>query len=205
MTAKKIYIVRHGETDFNRMSIVQGSGVDTDLNENGKQQAELFFRRYGSIPFGHVFTSALKRSQQSVKGFIDKGLPHTALAALNEICWGDFEGKYQTEEEKKVYWDMIAKWSQGELDLKINNGESPREMAERQKPAIAAILSCPANDILVCMHGRAMKSLLCQMLDVPLTRMEEFQHVNMCLYLLEWVDEGLKLVKANNTEHLLQP
>ena len=32
---KKIYIIRHGETDFNRMNIVQGNGVDTDLNETG--------------------------------------------------------------------------------------------------------------------------------------------------------------------------
>ena len=36
---KKIYIVRHGQTEFNKQSIVQGSGVDTELNEKGKWQA----------------------------------------------------------------------------------------------------------------------------------------------------------------------
>ncbi|HYG15236.1 MAG TPA: histidine phosphatase family protein, partial [Bacteroidia bacterium] len=40
---KTIYLVRHGETEFNRMGIVQGSGVDSELNETGRKQADLFF------------------------------------------------------------------------------------------------------------------------------------------------------------------
>ena len=42
-TKKTIYLIRHGETDFNRQGIVQGSGVDSDLNELGLAQAEAFF------------------------------------------------------------------------------------------------------------------------------------------------------------------
>lgn len=43
---KYIYILRHGETDYNRRGIVQGSGVDAELNEYGRLQAEAFFRYY---------------------------------------------------------------------------------------------------------------------------------------------------------------
>ncbi|MCY7358013.1 MAG: histidine phosphatase family protein, partial [Rudanella sp.] len=35
MEHKRIYIIRHGETDYNRRGVVQGSGVDADLNEMG--------------------------------------------------------------------------------------------------------------------------------------------------------------------------
>jgi broad specificity phosphatase PhoE len=204
MTSRKknIYIIRHGETDFNKMNIVQGSGVDTDLNEKGRAQAASFFKMYGDFPFGHVYTSALKRSQQSVHGFIEKGLPHTSLPGLNEICWGDFEGKQQTEEQRKIYWEIIQRWNKGDLDARIPNGESPIEMMERQKPALDVILASEAEHVLVCMHGRAMKSLICLMLNIPLSRMEEFQHVNLCLYQIEANGTANTLVRQNDISHL---
>lgn len=39
---KDIYLIRHGETDYNRMRVVQGSGIDADLNELGNKQARAF-------------------------------------------------------------------------------------------------------------------------------------------------------------------
>jgi broad specificity phosphatase PhoE len=85
LTSKKIYLIRHGQTDYNLQNIVQGSGVDTDLNDRGRQQAQAFFERYKEVPFQKVYTSALKRTHQSVKGFLELGLPHMQLAGLNEI------------------------------------------------------------------------------------------------------------------------
>lgn len=202
MTKKQILIVRHGETDFNRRNIVQGSGVDTELNELGLQQALLFYKKYASHPFGAVYTSALKRSQQSVKGFIDKGLRHISLPNLNEISWGDFEGKLQTEEQKRIYWDTVNLWKSGNLEARIPNGETPLEMQERQKKAAELILNDDAQHILVCMHGRAMKSFLCLLLNRPLTQMEDFQHTNLCLYHLEYDGLMCRLVKENDTTHL---
>jgi broad specificity phosphatase PhoE len=90
---KKIFIIRHGEPEYNRLNIVQGSGVDTDLNENGRRQAAQFFASFATHPFDALYTSALRRSQQSVEGFIKNGLPHTILPELNEISWGEFEAK----------------------------------------------------------------------------------------------------------------
>jgi len=43
---KTIYIIRHGETDLNRLGIVQGRGMDTSLNEKGLEQAEAFYQAY---------------------------------------------------------------------------------------------------------------------------------------------------------------
>lgn len=201
MSIKHIYIIRHGETDFNKQNIVQGSGVDTDLNETGRQQAKQFFEAYKDVPFGVVYTSALKRSQQSVADFLKKGIRHIAMPELNEISWGDFEGKTQTPEQKTLYWEMIQKWNAGELNAKIPSGESPLEMQERQKRVLRSILEHPAQHILVCMHGRAMKSFLCLLLNVPLTQMEEFPHVNVCLYQLEYKEGLFSLIKHNDTAH----
>jgi probable phosphoglycerate mutase len=46
MGNKLIYIIRHGETDFNKLGIVQGSGIDSDLNPRGVQQAANFYAFY---------------------------------------------------------------------------------------------------------------------------------------------------------------
>ncbi len=203
MTIKNFYIIRHGETEYNRLNIVQGSGVDMELNETGKQQAARFFDAYKDHPFEAVYTSALKRSQQSVAGFIEKGIKHEALAGLNEISWGDFEGKQQTPEQKEAYWNLIHRWNAGDYEAKINNGENPVEMQKRQQPVLHHILSnTHEKEVLICMHGRAMKSLLCLMLNKPLASMENFTHTNLCLYKLAY-QNGLFILKdANNTRHL---
>jgi probable phosphoglycerate mutase len=200
---KKLFIIRHGETDFNRLNIVQGSGVDTDLNETGRLQARKFFEAYQSHPFDALYTSALKRSQQSVDEFIQKGLPHTILPELNEISWGDFEGREQSHAQKEIYWDMITRWSNGDVHAKIPNGESPFELAQRQQRAIHHIFGQPnEKEVLICMHGRAMKSFLCLLLNEPLSKMEQFQHTNLCLYTLGHNGNSNILLTANDISHL---
>jgi probable phosphoglycerate mutase len=203
MVKKQLFIVRHGETDFNRLNIVQGSGVDKELNELGHYQAKRFYEHYKHIPFQHVFTSSLVRTHQSVANFIDSGIRHTIIPELNEISWGDFEGKLQTPEQKAIYWDTVNLWNKGDLHAKITNGESPIEMQERQKIALSHIINAEEELLLICMHGRAMKSFLCLMLNEPLTKMEQFQHTNLCLYHLEYDGEKFELLKANDTTHLL--
>jgi bisphosphoglycerate-dependent phosphoglycerate mutase len=82
---KSIYLIRHGETDLNRKGVVQGSGVDSMLNEWGEAQAAAFFNAYQHVPFDKIYTSALQRTQQSVRGFINQGIPYESYAGLYEI------------------------------------------------------------------------------------------------------------------------
>lgn len=195
---KNLYIIRHGETDFNKQNIVQGSGVDMPLNATGQKQAQQFYQAYQNHPFQVVYTSALIRSQQSVAQFIDKGIKHIAMPELNEISWGDFEGKLQTPEQRDTYWKLINDWNSGVLDAKIENGESPIEMQLRQQGALDRILKSNETEILICMHGRAMKSFLCLLLNEPLTQMEKFQHSNLCLYYLVY-EKGAFILKISNS------
>jgi len=202
MVTKQLFIVRHGETDFNRQNIVQGSGVDKELNALGRLQAQKFYEYYHKIPFQHIFTSSLIRTHQSVEAFINNGIKHSILPELNEISWGDFEGKLQTPEQKAIYWETVQMWNKGYLQAKITNGESPLEMQERQKIALNQIINSEEEVLLICMHGRAMKSFLCLMLGESLTKMEQFQHTNLCLYHLQYDGAKFELLKANDITHL---
>lgn len=203
MISKKVYLVRHGQTDFNLRNIVQGSGVDTDLNDLGRDQAAMFYNTYKSIPFDKVYTSALKRSHQSVQHFIDLGIPHDALAGLNEISWGTKEGHPVTPEEDAYYHYMLEQWRQGNTHLKIEGGESPEDVVRRMKPAVDYIMARPEEKtVLICMHGRAIRILLCHLLHYPLKAMDMFEHQNLGLYLLNFTGSMFTIEKYNDTAHM---
>jgi broad specificity phosphatase PhoE len=203
LSSKKIYIIRHGQTDFNLKGIVQGSGVDSSLNATGRAQAEAFFEMYGEVPFDKVYTSSLKRTVQTVAQFIDKGIPHETLSGLNEISWGTNEGQKITPDEDAYYHWMLLQWQSGNTALRIQGGESPDEVAARQQPVIEKILADNGDKtILVCMHGRALRILMCQLLHYPMKSMDMFEHSNLCLYLLEYTGVMIRTIKCNDTAHL---
>jgi broad specificity phosphatase PhoE len=203
LISKKVYLIRHGQTDFNLKNIVQGSGVDTDLNELGRRQAAAFFEMYQHVPFDKIYTSALKRSQQSVKQFIDLGIPHDALVGLNEISWGTKEGHRVTPEEDAYYHYMLEQWRLGNTTLRIEGGESPEDVVKRMKPAVDYMMQHDDEQtILICMHGRAIRILLCHLFNYPLQSMDMFEHQNLCLYLLDYNGSVFSLEKYNDTTHL---
>ncbi|MFD2998907.1 histidine phosphatase family protein [Pontibacter toksunensis] len=205
MSIKKVYLIRHGQTDYNLQSIVQGSGVNSSLNETGWNQAKLFYQKYKDIPFDKVYTSTLQRSIQSVQGFLDLGLPHEQHAGLNEIHWGTREGSRMTPEEDKYYYDILQTWRNGNCDVCIEGGESPELVAARQKPVIDLILSRPEEEtILICMHGRAMRVFLCNLLHYPLRCMDQFEHLNLCLYQLDYTGSMFTVKKYCDVSHLVE-
>jgi len=203
LSSKKIYIIRHGQTDFNLQGIVQGSGVDSSLNETGRAQAQAFFEMYGEVSFDKVYTSSLKRTAQTVARFIEKGISHEELSGLNEISWGTNEGQKITPEEDAYYHWMLQQWQSGNTALRIQGGESPDEVASRQQPVINKILANNVDKtVLICMHGRALRILMCQLLKYPLKSMDMFEHSNLCLYLLELTGSHFSVMKYNDTAHL---
>jgi broad specificity phosphatase PhoE len=203
LTSKKIYIIRHGQTDFNLQGIVQGSGVDSSLNDRGRTQADAFYQMYKDIPFDKIYTSSLRRTRESIENFLSKNIPHESLPGLNEISWGTKEGQRITPEEDTYYHWMLSQWQHGNTHERIEGGESPEDVTKRQKIAINHILSQKNEDtILICMHGRAMRILLCRLLNYPLRSMDMFEHENLCLYLLENTGSLFSVRKYNDTTHL---
>ncbi len=206
LTQKTIYLIRHGETDYNRRGVVQGSGVDSDLNDMGRAQAQAFFQAYQQVPFRKIYISGLKRTHQTAEPFIELGLPYEKLTGLNEISWGVMEGKAPGNLDNEYYRSLIEAWESGNTAQTTDGGESPEQVVARQKKAIDVILSHPEEDIiLVTMHGRAMRILLCWLTNQPLSRMDYFEHSNLCLYKLQYdYDSTVFTIElANDTAHLL--
>jgi broad specificity phosphatase PhoE len=202
LNTKKIYIVRHGQTDYNLKGIVQGSGVDSSLNDFGRAQTLAFYNAYKHIVFDKVYTSVLKRTIESVEHFVRDGIPNERLAGLNEISWGRKEGQPITPEEDAYYNYVLAQWQQGETNLRIEGGESPEDVVKRMQPAVDHILKQDERTVLICMHGRAIRILLCILLNYPLRSMDMFEHENACLYLLNYTGTMFSVELYNDTAHL---
>ncbi len=199
----ELYIIRHGETDFNRRGIVQGRGVNSDLNDQGISQAKSFYKAYHHIEFDKVITSTLKRTHQTVKAFIDKGIPWEQYPGLDELDWGVNEGREATKEMKDEFYQLTKNWMDGHLHLKFEGGESPIEVNIRQKEVLEKIIANNKDlqKVLICMHGRALRLLLCELLNIPLNNMDNFPHSNVSLYRLKYTDGIFEMLDFNNTDH----
>ena len=203
MSNKTIYIIRHGQTDFNLRGIVQGGGVDTSLNETGRQQGNAFFKNYGHLPFEAVLTSTQKRTHETVKPFIDNQLPWEQFPQIIEMGWGDHEGKESTTESRKEYRMVANEWNNGNYNIGLSNGETAQELGMRIEKFVTHVQQRPEKLLLICSHGRTMRALMCIMKKLPLSRMDDFSHSNTGLWIAEQKENQFNFLKENDTSHLL--
>ena len=195
MEAKKIYLIRHGQTGHNHRGIIQGRYVNSKLSKKGYRQAMAFFDAYKEVPFQKVYTSTLQRTKQTIQKFLDLGLAHAELPGLDEICWGESEGLFANGQNNKKYRDIINTWKSGNLHARLEGGENPLDVQKRQEEALNFIASQEEDLVLVCMHGRALKILLAWITGLHMKEMDLFDHDNLSLYILvfendKWIIEA---------------
>ena len=95
MTVKKWYLIRHGETDFNKKRFFYGK-ADVSINETGKEQAALLHQLMKGRNISRVYTSQLKRTQETAAIIFPDHTP-MAYKALNERDFGLWEGRTANE------------------------------------------------------------------------------------------------------------
>ncbi len=114
--------------------------------------------------------------------------------------------KNRIPETSSYYRDLVLAWKAGDFDSAAEGGESPIQVRERQIPVIETILSRPhERNILIAMHGRAMRVLLTTLFKESLIHMDDYEHSNLCLYRINYsYDTGLfEMEVTNDTTHLL--
>lgn len=202
MRNKTIYIVRHGETEYNRLGIVQGSGIDKELNEYGQLQALALYEYYKAVPFDVVITSRLQRTHQTMRSFIEQGIPWEQFKEINEMNWGHYEGKPSSPAMHADYLVVKEQWNKGIYDARLPGAESAAELGERLNRFIEHLWNRKEKHILVCSHGRAMCGLVSLMNGEPLSEMNKYKHSNTGLWRLHYDGEKAVIDLENDTRHL---
>ena len=129
-TAVRIYLIRHGETNWNLKGKIQGGGYDVPLNENGKEQALKAAKALEGISFDAVASSSLSRAKETADIVYDYYNKHNnnnnssskkplriVDPGFNEMRFGKFEGfSGRTKENEGT--DNKASTSEEELFVK---------------------------------------------------------------------------------------
>jgi len=149
----KLIIIRHGETEENKLGIIQGH-IHGTLSGLGKEQARKLAERFKDEKIDIIFSSDLSRAKdtaEEIAKFHPK-IPFELRKELRERNWGKFEGKrkddieYWKEIESKETWsdDLIEKYG----------GETPQETKERIiKFKDELLKSFRGKIILIVTHG----------------------------------------------------
>ena len=199
---KTVYFVRHGETEYNRKHIIQGRGVDSDLNKKGQAQAQLLHKAYGAIDFDLVVYSSLKRTKQTLAHFLLADRLVWSSEDIDEIGWGDHEGKRATKKMKRAFDQMLTQWKSQEFDARLSGGESLLELKERVTRFLEELANRPERNIIVCSHGRTLMCMMCLVGGDSLTQMYKYSQSNTAVNIAHYDQDSWSLEKIGDTAHL---
>ena len=201
-----LYLVRHGETEYNRKRIMQGRGINSDLNATGRTQAKALARRFAEIPLDAIYTSALKRADQTAQVIAEAhpDVPYHRLSDLEEMAWGIYEGMPIEPHVSEMFAEMYARWDRGEYDYAVEKGESILDVQRRALRAVETIRAAwPTGTVLILTHGRFLRVLLASLLnEYGLARMQELHHANTAVNRLIWTGDRFEADLLNSTDHL---
>lgn len=201
MNNRKVILARHGETELNRLGIVQGSGVDPALNEFGEQQSDALFQAL-EHKVDLVGSSGMLRAKQTAEPFVATGIPYFEDDRFREICWGEHEGKIAEPWMRADYQALMEAWDSGNLDASHRGGESALELASRLSAAWQSLIERHFSSALVITHGRALRCLVCLLEGKPLSYMNTFEHANGGYYIVEEEMGAWHISDYNRRDHL---
>jgi alpha-ribazole phosphatase len=200
---KKIYLVRHGETDWNRQMRFQGQR-DIPLNENGKNQARLLSEYLSTKNFTAIFASPLSRAWETAKIIAGKhSLTPEAVEGLQEMHFGNWEGKIYKEMNETDRL-VMEQWFSDPVSNHIPGGESLKQFQKRIQHHYDLLLdNHPAGNLVVITHGGAIKIIVAGILEIPLSKISRLRLLTASLTVIlydSWNNPYLELF--NGTGHL---
>ncbi len=202
-----LYLVRHGETDYNRQGIVQGRGIDVPLNELGRRQAIALAERAEEFDLDVVYGSTLIRAKQTAQTVARKNQdkPLIFLNDLEEMSWGNYEGLHVTDDLRVEFDRLRDEWRSGNYDFAIGKGESALDVQTRALRGLGYILERhEGKRVMVVAHGRFLRILIASILkEFGLNRMEEIKHANTGINYITHSASGYAMKFLNNTDHLV--
>lgn len=206
MTITTLYLIRHGETDWNLSGRWQGH-VDVPLNAIGKEQARLLARRLKTerVRFDVLYSSDLARAYQTAWVISEAiGLPVELLPSLREIDLGTWGGLTlaQIKERFPVEYALLE---QGQ-DVPRGGGETLSALRRRVVEVVEAIMAQHLGETLMFVtHGGPVRMLLAHASGEPDVNKIPFHHIgNTSISIIEHRPSGWNVRVVNDMSHLAE-
>lgn len=205
----KVYLIRHGKTQWNLESRYQGANGDSPLLKDSYREIKLLASSLQRIPFEHAYTSPLKRARvtaQALLNHLNPEIPLTIDSRLKEFNLGKMEGMH--------FEDVAAKWPEvlknfrhhpDKYDESLVKGESFLEVIARFRAAIEEYCrQYPNGNILVISHGAALNAAINALIGTPLAHLKDRGGLSNTSTTILTTNDGrhFELEKWNDTSYL---
>lgn len=202
----RIFLVRHGETEWNRIRRFQGRS-DLPLNQTGNDQARALALALKDKSFTAIYSSPLIRAMETAR-HIRAFHPLTPMfeeEGLIEMDLGDFEG-IDARRWIKEYPDFRKSWEKDPSALKMPGGEGLQEVQARAMDALQHIVGIYPTDstLLICSHNFVILTILCHVLEIPLDRFRELRQETAAFNVLCQQGNRFYAEVENERSHLQQ-
>lgn len=204
----RLLLIRHGETDRNAGQLALGQD-DVPLNERGRGQAQALAK--GLLSSGHVSRDIVAVYSSPLDRAVATATPLAAALGLDiemepsfiEMDIGEVEGVAFPEMEKR-YPDFLRVWMSDEVaDARMPGGECLREVQERAWSTLGKVREHHPDDVVVVLsHNFVILTLLCKVLDLPLSRFRRLRQDLAAVSVVELTDERQTLLVLNDRSHL---
>jgi 2,3-bisphosphoglycerate-dependent phosphoglycerate mutase len=194
-----LFLIRHGESIFNREGRVQGQS-DVELSPLGLRQADAIAECLASVGIDAVYSSPLKRAMQTAEPVGARlGLGVQTDERLKELNAGVFQGLLWSEIEAR-FPKEVGLWRGEQPDSAIPGGESRRDLMIRGAAVLKAIREQPYRKVAVIAHGGILQSALKALLQIP-AELNPFSLFNGSISRLAW-EGSIKVLTVNELDHL---
>jgi len=205
----RLFLVRHGETDFNREKRIAGQ-LDVPLNELGRAQAHATAELLKAEPITAIYASDLCRAAETARIIAQKHKLNAILSEeLRERSYGHWEGKL-SEEIKNLFPEEYEQFKQIPLEFAPSEGESRRQLFHRViKKLHEIIVKHPNESVVIVSHGGPIRAIInyavALQLGLPIPNLSQV-HIDIDLCSVSLLDdddkEGLRIISLNSTYHL---
>jgi phosphoserine phosphatase len=199
----RIYLVRHGETEWNKEEVFRGR-KDIGLSETGKVQAERTGRYFTGRRADRIISSPLKRAIQTAAE-INRitGAPMEESAGLIDMCFGEWEG-FSLKEVKQLDAGNLSLWQRSPQKLRLKEGERLSSVRRRAAAVLEKLPTGAGDDgaLVVVTHRVICKLLILHFLGIPSAHFWDMKFDPCSVTLIEKKPSRTTLVLMNDTCHL---
>lgn len=198
----RVYIVRHGETEWNAQGRIQGH-TDIGLSEKGREQARAVARRLTEVPFDVAYSSDLSRTRETAQIVLgERSIPLHSTPQLREYNKGVFEG-LTAQEYSLRYPELYQASLVNDPDFAPPGGETIRQTTARMAQLVAQLRERHLDEtVLIVGHGGSLRSLIVSLLAFPLEANWKFVMRNCALSIIYTYPDNAVLHLYNDTSHL---
>ena len=197
-----LILIRHGETDWNRLGRCQGV-ADIVLNDNGRKQARELGHSLKDHEITAVYSSHLKRAYETAEHIASHhDLEVIIEDGLHEMDQGDLEG-LSFPDIRDRYAEVLKKWRDSPETLRLPNGESLVEVQERAWRAFEKVHETHLGEtIVVVSHNLTIITLLCKITGVGLKGFRDFHVQATSKNIIVSENGSIRVDVINDVSHL---